>query len=280
MNNKAHILTVSLLSLCFLIANRSSAAETPTVYTVGIVPQYDAREIHAIWRPILNLLEERTGERFTLKGSSSIAAFEQDFTEREFHFAYMNPYHLLAANRVAGYTPLVRDGDRKLTGILVVKRDSAITSPKELDGKQVAFPSPNALGASLLIRRDLEDKFKVKVRPIYVKTHDSVYLNVLLDETDAGGGVEKTLSRQKAAYKNALRILHRTEPVNPHPFAVLPSVPDEVKIKVQNAFLEIAETTRGRELLAMIPIKKMDIATMDDYLPLKNMRLERFYNQL
>ncbi|SIS57569.1 phosphate/phosphite/phosphonate ABC transporter substrate-binding protein [Neptunomonas antarctica] len=255
----------------------AAQSDADKVYTVGVVPQFEVRKIHTIWRPTLDLLEEKTGYRFILRGSASIPEFEQEFIEGKFDFAYMNPYHLVIANEHAGYIPLVRDHGHKLHGVLVVKKDSGITDPSQLKGKTLAFPSPNALGASLQMRQELHDNFGINFTSNFVKTHDSVYLNVLLNEADAGGGVQKTLNSQKDQYKEMLRVIYKTTGVEPHPFAALPEVPVEVRNRVRDALLEIGQSKEGRKLLAEIPINSIGPARMDDYLPLKLLNLNRFY---
>ena len=267
---------IFLFTLLFTLTAAVAVAQDRE-YTVGIVPQFEARKLHAIWRPILDSIEQEAGVRLTLRGSPSIPEFEREFSQGLFDFAYMNPFHLIMANDTAGYIPLVRDHGRLLYGILVVRKDSRITTPAELNGKPAAFPAPNALGASLQMRQELHDLFGVEVKPFYVKTHDAVYLNVLLGETTAGGGVQKTLDRQKPEFKDALRIIHTTQKVAPHPFAVLPSVPDEVKKAVQEAFFKMGRNKAEAALLEKIPIKQVGPASMDDYEPLKKMGLERFF---
>lgn len=270
-----------LIIIIFLVLTTFSLAiyaeTTEKVYTIGVVPQFEARKLHEIWRPILDLLEKETAYKFKIRGSSSIPKFEQEFAQGKFDFAYMNPYHLIIANNSAGYIPLVRDHGRKLYGVLVVKKDSGITSPAQLNGKTLAFPAPNALGASLQMRQELHDKFGIEFKTNYVKTHDSVYLNVLLGEASAGGGVQKTLNEQKKQYKDMLRVIYQTQKVAPHPLAVLPDVPVEIRDRVRDALLEIGQSKEGQELLSKIPMKKIGPASMQDYMPLKDIGLERFY---
>lgn len=146
--NRFVSLTLTLL-LCVTVSGRSAAdavKESSTQYGFGVVPQFSALEIVAIWRPILNELEHMTGLRFRLSGSDSIPAFEKEFTAGRFDFVYMNPYHFVHAQRSQGYRPLVRDVGRTLFGILVVARESPVDSIDQLHGQVVAFPSPNALG--------------------------------------------------------------------------------------------------------------------------------------
>ncbi len=270
-----------LVAIALLVLSSIStviyAEQTDKVYTVGVVPQFEALKLHAVWRPILDLLEKKSGYKFKLRGSTSISDFERELVEGKFDFAYMNPYHLVMANEFVDYIPLVRDHGRKLYGVLVVNKDSGITDPAQLNGKTLAFPSPNALGASLQIRQELHDKFDIKFKSQYVKTHDSVYLNVLLGKVAAGGGVQKTLNNQKDQYQEMLRVIHKTKAVEPHPFAALAEVPVEVRDRIRDALLEIGQSEKGQKLLARIPIKKIGSSSMDDYSPLKSMGLERFY---
>ena len=259
--------------------NSSFALNQEKTYSFGVVPQFEAKKLHAIWEPILTYLKNETGYRFILRGSPTIPEFETQFIQGEFDFAYMNPYHLAVANEKAGYQPILRDHGRKLYGILVVRKDSNITSPSQLNGKALAFPAQNALGASLQIRQELIDTFNIDFLPKYVKTHDSVYLNVLLGRAAAGGGVQKTLQQQRPEVREALQVIHQTQKVTPHPIAVLPSVPEEVKNAVTAALIKYGQTDEGRSQLAKVPIKEIGRADLADYLPLIKLGLERFYKQ-
>ena len=256
------------------------AAEKPgpqRVYSVGIVPQFEARRGYEIWRPILDKLQLATGVRFTLRGSPSIPVFEKEVLAGAFDFAYMNPYQLLQAHNRQGYVPLVRDVGRRLQGILVVRRDSKINSVEGLAGLTIAFPSPNALGACMLIRAELKDKYNIQFVPKYVLSHSSVYLNVILGQATAGGGVQKTLQQQAKTITGKLRVLYRTQSIVPHAFVAHPRVPLQLQRQVREAFLTLGQTQTGRQLLSKIPIKKIGRASMKDYQSLSTLRLERFY---
>jgi phosphonate transport system substrate-binding protein len=253
-----------------------AAASNDKVYTVGVVPQFETTRLHKTWVPILNRLEVLTGYKFELKGSSSIPEFERQFLAGEFDFAYMNPYHLVWSNETKGYIPLIRDHSKQLSGILVVRKDGSISDINQLQGKVVAFPAPNALGASLMVRAELENEFGIKITPRYVKNHDSVYLNVLLNQTAAGGGVQKTLNQQKKTIKDKLSVLYRTKNVSPHPFAARRDINEQIRKHVQQAILNMGESDSDIKLLSNIPIKQVGVAKLEDYKLLKEMGLEAF----
>jgi len=248
-----------------------------TTYTFGVVPQFEQRKLFRIWRPILDRLETRTGFHFRLKGSPRIPVFEQLFLAGQFDFAYMNPYHALMASAAQGYIPMVRDGSRQLKGILVVNRDSDIKSLEHLNGQMIAFPAPNALGASLLMRADLKKLHHINFMPLYVQTHSSVYLHVATGLTKAGGGVASTLARQKQEVREHLRVIYETRPMPPHPIVAHPRIPVEVREKVRQALLDIAASPEGAKLMAKIPMRKAVTTSIDDYKELGTWGLDAFY---
>jgi len=255
------------------LASYTYAAEP---FTIGIVPQYDQRQLFEIWKPIVDELQKRTGLAFRLVSVPTIPAFEKEFLAGSYDFAYMNPYHVLKARKFQGYTPIVRDR-AALRGILVVRNDSQITKLSALNGKVVAFPSPNALGASLLMRADLSRLHHVSVVPLYVKTHDSVYLHVVKGLAEAGGGVQKTLDEQDKPIQQSLRILYTTRDLPSHPIVVHPRVPQRDEEKVRNAFLEMAATKEGQKLLLKIPMKQPVSTSMDDYSRMQEWGLDSFW---
>lgn len=276
---------VVALSVVLLIAVSSTAgmavqpaASTTGTYTFGVVPQFEQRKLYAIWKPIIDELEKRTGLAFNLVTTLKIQDFDKEFFKGGFDFAYMNPYHIVKTIASREYLPLVSD-NKPLRGVLVVRKDSPITKVTELDGQIVAFPSPNALGASLLMRADLDRLHHVIVKPLYVKTHSSVYLHVVNGLAAAGGGVEKTLKEQDPAIRDSLRIIYTTRGMQSHPVAAHKRVPQEVREKVRLAFLAMDNTPEGRELLSKAPIQKLMPVSMADYEVMLDWGLDSYWDE-
>lgn len=265
------------LLICTSAQVQADHKEQVKSYTIGVVPQFEQRKLFRIWQPIINELETRTGFSLHLVGSPKIPVFETKFLAGEYDFAYMNPYHVLKADKAQGYIPLVRDGARRLKGVLVVRKDSPVQKVTELDGKILAFPSPNALGASLLMRADLKQVFGINYFPRYVQTHSSVYLNVALGQAEAGGGVLSTLNAQPESVKSKLRVLYETRSMAPHPLTAHPRVPEADREALKRAWLELAQTEQGKALLDQIPMQQAISASMDDYKPMQEWGLDAFY---
>jgi len=274
--NRHHLrraFAVLLAAGALLGADAARAGDGAPTYRFGVVPQFEQRKLHATWSPILAELSRRTGLRFELVTTLTIEDFEQAFVQERFDFVYMNPYHVLKAR---AYLPLVRDA-APLRGILVVRRDGPIQRVEELAGKVVAFPSPNALGASLLMRADLERLHHVKVEPLYVKTHSSVYLHVAQGLAPAGGGVEKSLGEQRPEIREALRVLYTTRSLPSHPVSAHRRVPAADQERVRQALLALDATPEGRALLAHVPTARLVPTSKTDYEPMRAWGLEAYW---
>lgn len=253
-----------------------SASATETVYRIAIVPQFTTIEISKTWQPVLDKITELSGIKLELLAYPKIPAFEQGFKAGEADFVYMNPYHVVMAKSAQGYVPLVRD-KKLLNGILVVKKDSGITNLAQLNGQKIAFPAPNAFGASLWMRAQLTQTHGITFEESYVGSHQTVYRQVLTGDVQAGGGVQATFDKESTSLTEGLTILYRTPDVPSHPIGYHPRVAQDVAEKFRSALMTMAQDEAGQTLLKAIQITQ-PIATdyEQEFLPLKSLNLEAF----
>lgn len=267
---------LTTLLVCIVACGSGSVARAADSYTFGVVPQYDQRKLFAIWKPIIDEVAKRSGLTLNMVATLTVPEFERELAKGSFDIVYANPYHILRETSRQGYVPLVRDKE-PLRGILIVRKDNPAKTAAELNGQVLAIPSFNAVGASLLIRADLEHLFHAKMTPLNVKTHSSVYLNVATGLTAAGGGVEKTFHEQDQKLQDQLRILYTTREMPSHPVAAHPRIPASDRSKIQRAFLELAATEAGRVLLADVPMTEVIPTTIKDYLPMRAWGLDAYW---
>ncbi|NNG13596.1 MAG: phosphate/phosphite/phosphonate ABC transporter substrate-binding protein [Gammaproteobacteria bacterium] len=245
------------------------------VYTLAIVPQYTPLIIHRNWQPLLARLQRDVGIKLRVKTYNNFRQFLSALRNGEPDFSYLAPYHLVLARRAQGYQPLIRDDSKQLVGLLLVRKDSPLSSVHELDGKTIAFPSPNAFAASLYMRSWLRKNVGIDFTPRYVGTHDNVYRHIARGQVHAGSGVNSTLASQPSALRQRLRILYKVPGVVTHPFAVHPRVPEKIQARVQEVMLDMIKDPEGRHLLNAIQIMKPIKADYQrDYLHLESMGIE------
>lgn len=227
--------------------------------TVGIVPQQSASELARVWIPVLGALSERAGLSLRFATAPDIPAFEKRLAAGAYDVAYMNPYHYSVFAQKPGYVAFAKEKGRRLRGLVVVRKDSMIKDMKELAGQQIAFPAPAAFAATVLVRAEFE-RMGVPITPVFVKSHESVYLNVAQRQIEAGGGIVRTLQTMDAPVRDELRVLWQTKDYTPHAFAAHPRVPAADLQALRAAMLTADSDPKMRSVLEGIGFKGFDAA--------------------
>jgi phosphonate transport system substrate-binding protein len=230
----------------------------------GIVPQQSAKKLARLWTPIFTYLSAKTGEDIRFSTANDIPTFEKRLVAGEYDIAYMNPYHYTVFHQVPGYSAIARQKDKRIKGIMVVRKDSTLNELTELDGQKLAFPSPAAFAASVVPRAQMELK-GMEITPKYVSSHDSVYLGVARGFFAAGGGVMRTFNNTNPKIKDQLRVLWTTPTYTPHAIAVHPRVAPSVVEKLKQALLTMNDDPEGRALLKTINFKGVELADNADW---------------
>jgi phosphonate transport system substrate-binding protein len=263
-----------LLLILLTLAN-NAAAETQQ-FIVGVVPQFPAPKTHKEWTPFLEKVSKESGILLTIKVYQNIPEFEADVMKGGPDFAFMNPYHEVMAKKSAGYLPLVRETE-PLIGCLVVPKDSNARYVRDMEGKQIAFPAPNAFAASLYMRALLSDREGVAFKPVYVKTHSNVIRQVILGEQVAGGVASNAFQLESESVRAQIRILYETPGVAAHPLAAHPRVPKATREAVKAAILKMGKDDEALPLLRAVNLEKPVVADYErDYLPLERLHIDKY----
>ena len=243
------------------------------VFTFGVVPQQSASKMARLWTPILQHINQQTGLEVQFKTAKDIPTFEQRLSEGAYDFAYMNPYHFTVFNQNPGYQAVAKARDKKIKGILVVRKDSPIQSIQELNNMTLAFPAPAAFAASILPRAELSgigNTYQTK----YVSSHDSVYRAVAKGIYPAGGGVMRTFNNVSPGIRDQLKVLWTTKGFTPHAIASHPDIPTEVLLLVQSALVAMEQSEQGQQLLKNIKIKGFETAKNEDWDDIRALRID------
>lgn len=245
-------IVIALLSVLAL----PLAASAQESYTFGIVPQQSGSKLSRLWTPILQYLEAKTGYKFQFATARNIPTFEKRLAAGKYDISYMNPYHYTRFHEVSGYQAFAKAKNKRLKGILVVRKDSPYKDIKELNDMELAFPS-HAFAANQ-VPVAVFSKMGQSVDPKYVASHDSVYRNVAKGRYPAGGGVMRTFKNTAPEYRDQLRVLWTTDGYTPHAFAAHPRMPKDAVQKIQQAMLNMDKDPIGKKLLRSIRLKGIE----------------------
>lgn len=239
----SRLLRASLFALFAAAALQATGTKVavgaePEKIVFGIVPQQSATRLAQVWIPLLDRLSEATGYAVEFATAKDIPTFEACLARGAYDVAYMNPYHYTVFEASAGYQAFARQADKRLRGVLVARADSDIQHLDDLDGTELAFPSPAAFGASVIPRAELR-KQEISFTPRYVQSHDSVYRSVALGLFSAGGGVGRTLGNIPEDLRSQLRVIYQTEHYTPHAFASSSTLPEDARTAIVSALLAV-----------------------------------------
>ena len=245
-----------LLGVACIIGSpvRAELPVGPKPLAFGIVPQQSASRLAEEWGPLVAEISRRSGVPLVFRTAPSIPVFEERLGQGEYDLAYMNPYHYVVFHTATGYRAFAKEQERKIKGILVVKKDSAYRKPADLAGKTVVFPAPAAFAASILPQAEF-GRLKIPIEAKFVASHDSVYRSVASGLQEAGGGIQRTFEATPAEIRDTLRVLSETPSYTPHAFAAHPRVSPETLAKVSAAMASLGGDEAGQRLLAPLAFK-------------------------
>lgn len=250
-------------------------AASPKLWRLAVVPQLTPVEMSRNWMPLVQALAQ-AGFPCELVVYPSIANFEPEFLQGKADMVYLNPYHMVMAHRAHRYEPLLRS-TRQLEGVLVVKKDGPVKDIAQLKDHRISFPAPNAFAASLYIRAVLERQHSLRYETHYALNHRNAIRQVLTADSAAAGVVRRTLEIESQEVQQALRVLYTTPKLSPHPIAVHPRVPVELRRRITETVLALAQDPAQKQLTEAIqmpdPVKANYAA---DYAPLERLKLEKF----
>ncbi len=245
------------------------------IWRLAVVPQLTPVEISRYWSPVVTALTS-AGFPCELVVYPSIAKFEAEFMQGKADLVYLNPYHMVMAYKAHRYEAILHD-KRPLEGVIVVKADGPVKEIVQLKDHRISFPAPNAFAASLYIRAVLQRQHHLQFDAHYAQNHRNAIRQVLNGDSAAAGVVRTTLEKEPPEVRQALRVLYTTPELSPHPLAVHPRVPPELRKVITQLFLDMAQDPVRKPMLAGVQMPDPIVANYKlNYAPLEKLKLETF----
>jgi len=268
-----------LLIALLLFGGASTAAVAGgAVYTLALIPSTPPVSMHTQWMPFVERLSRDTGLEFRLRLYETMAEFERDIWSGGPDFIFSSPIQLMVAHQSNGYIPLLR-GEKLIAIGLFVRKDSPITSVKDISGKKVAFVGNKNICSVYIQHLLANNKDKLTYTTEYAGSTRNVILNVLLGKSDAGALFIPELMREPEQTRNQLRELLSTPEIAPHPLSAHPRVPASVRDAVKKAGLAMAATEDGKDLLKSVRLASPVTADYDrDYRGLEQIDVKGLTN--
>lgn len=241
------ILAILALSLVLLSFYSPVGRADPKNYTFGVLNQRSLSLTAEYWNPILEYVSVRSGVRLELAMGKNAPETSAMIGAGVFDFIYSNTI-FTPANAPAGYRVFARPIEEAIQGQIVVLDRSPIRSLRDLDGREVGFPSPVAfVGYAVPMNALL--KAGVTVQPVFSGNQEGI-MGQLKAERVIAAGVNSKVMRNYAQREGLdYRVLWTSEDYFNLPISAHPRVPAEVVRAVRDAFVGMADDPEGAKIL-------------------------------
>lgn len=258
------VLGLIFLSACdqkpeALALHYSDAPATPQGANYRLVPHplYSPQKLSEVFLPLVDYLNRQLpGVKIRLEGSRDYQAYEVKFRAREGEILMPNPWQTVEAMKVGYHVVATWGAAEDFKGLFIVRKDSGIKTPQDLKGKVVSYPSPTALAAAIMPQYFLHShgiNINKDVRNVYVGSQESSMMNVYLASSAAGATWPppwRMFQQQHPDEASKLRVIWETPSLINNSVMVRDDVPETVRQRIQQLFLDLPKTVEGKKILA------------------------------
>jgi phosphonate transport system substrate-binding protein len=237
--------TLGLLALVTLGAAAVHAQEPP--YAFNVLNQRSVALTSQYWNPILIYVTKKTGVPLELKLARTTKEANALAEQGAYHFIYTNHFFTPERDRL-GYRVIARPAGPGIRGQIVVPADSAIKSLQELNGKEVAFSSPDAFAAYWL-PMDALLKGKVNVKPVFTANQEAGLAQLKIGTVAAAGMNDQIVQRYARREGFEYRLLWNSELYNDLCIMASPKVPPAKVAAVRDALIGMMNDPEGRKVI-------------------------------
>jgi phosphonate transport system substrate-binding protein len=234
-----------LVTAVFQLLSTAQAADQP--FAFNVLNQRSVALTAQYWNPILIYVSRKSGVPLELKLAKTTKEGNALAEQGAYDFLYTNHFFTPERDRL-GFRVIARPAGRGIQGQIVVPQDSPIRSLQELNGKEVAFPSPDAFAAYFL-PMDALIKAKVDVKQVFTSNQEASLAQLKIGTVAAATVNDQIIQRYARREGFEYRLLWNSEVYNDLCIMVSTRVPKEKVATVREAFVNMINDPEGRKVL-------------------------------
>ena len=223
-----------------------TAAEAGETYSCGVMPQRSAVLTAQYWNPILDHAGKQAGVVLSLKVARTAPESKEAVAKGDYDFVYSN--HFFEPQMTSGYQVILRPLDDAISGQIVTLDGSPVKTLKDLNGKEVGFPSAAAF-VGYQVPMDHLLRQKIEVTPVFGGNQEGIMGQLKAGRVVAAGVNNQVMKAYAAREGIKVRVLWESGSFYNVPIAVHPRVPRAVAEAVRQAIDAMDQDPEGRKVL-------------------------------
>ena len=263
---------IAYLMACWL-AFAAPAGEACQL-VLGIFPRWSATETFDRFQPLAQALAQGIACDVKLETTKDFPSFTRAVAAGRYDIVHYNPIQHWRAHQRFGYRAILmneEDGERYITGIVAVRKDSPVQHLAELRGKTIVFggdrdamvayvATTTLLRAAGLKAGDYREQFALNPSQGIIglqhgRGDAATAADLFLKIPNLIGGLDPS----------AVRVIARTPPLPQHAWAVKRGMTPALSNRAQHFLAGLNATPQGRVVLNQAKLTRLWPATDADY---------------
>lgn len=235
------------LALAALVGVVSAQAAEEQPYAFNVLSQRSITLTSQYWNPILVYVSRKSGVPLELRLAKTTKEANALAEQGTYQFLYTNHFFTPERDRL-GFRVIARPAGPGIRGQIVVANESPIKTLQELNGRDVAFASPDAFAAYWL-PMDALLKSKVEVKTIFTANQEAGLAQLKVGTVAAAGVNDSVLQRYARREGFEYRLLWNSELYNDLAIMASSKVPAAKVGAVRDAFVGMINDPEGRKVI-------------------------------
>jgi phosphonate transport system substrate-binding protein len=233
--------------LAAAVALYSPGVAAQKAYTFYVLPQRSVALTAQYWNPILTHVGKKSGVPLELKLTKTAQEGNVIAEKGGYDFQYTNHFFTPDRDRL-GYKVIARPAGPGIRSQIVVPEDSPIQTLQDLNGKEVAFVTPDAF-AGYWLPMDALLKAKVNVNVVFTGNQEASSAQLRFNKIAAAGVNGSVMARYARRESFAYRALWTSEIYQDLCIMAYSKVPADKVDAVRAALIAMVNDPEGRKVL-------------------------------
>ena len=229
------------------IAMHSPAFAAEPAYAFNVLNQRSIALTAEYWNPILTHVSKVSGVPLELKLAKTAKEGNAIAEMGKYDFLYTNHFFTPERDRL-GYKVIARPAGPGIRSQIVVPMDSPIKSLEDLNGKEVAFVTPDGF-TGYWLPMDALLRAKVNVKVVFAGNQEASSAQLKVNKVAAAGVNSSIMARYARRESFDYRALWTSDIYQDLCIMANPKVPQHKVAAVKAAFINMVKDREGRQIL-------------------------------